>query len=149
MPRYRRRALVAAVLAAALAAVALAWSQGDDASGAESGPALQTGAFRGLAWPTSGRAELRRVEDERARLTFANFATHGAPELYVYVVPGAASGGDIRGGVRIGRLRAVFGDQVYDVRPAALPPGRAAIVIWCDLCHKPWGMAALGPPAEV
>jgi hypothetical protein len=149
MVRHWRRALPAAVLAVALAVGALAWSRGEDASGAERGPALQTGAFRGLAWPASGRAELRRSEDGRARLTFTGFATPGAPELYVYVVPGAAAGGDIRGGVRIGRLRAVFGNQVYDVRPAAVPPGRASIVVWCDLCHKPWGMAALAPPPQV
>jgi hypothetical protein len=146
MALHWRRVVPAVVLGAAVAFAALAWSRGEGAS-AERTPALQTGAFRGLAWPTQGRVELRRGDDGRARLTFAGFSTHAAPELYVYVVPGAAAGGDIRGGVRIGRLRAIVGDQSYDVRPAAVPPGRAGVVVWCDLCHKPWGVATLAPLA--
>ena len=138
----RRFALPALLVAAVLAAAAVALA------GRETRPSapvtLARGTFDGVTQQTTGTATLVALPDGRRKLRFEGFSTRAAPDLFVYLVPGA-SGGEIEGGTRIDRLESVSGAQEY-VLPAAAPGGEhATVVIWCDWCDRPFAAAELTP----
>lgn len=107
------------------------------------GPAALEGSFQGLAHPTTGTARVVEQPDGSRVLTLTGFETDPGPDLYVYLVPGAASGESVDGGTRLGRLKGNIGDQQY-----ALPAGldldaRATAVVWCRAFSVSFGAATL------
>jgi hypothetical protein len=110
------------------------------------GPALSAGAFRGLAHPTEGRARIVEQADGTRVLTLTDFRTDPGPDLYVYAVPGQSDGGDVDGGVQLGRLKGNVGNQQYAL-PADFDPSQgASVVIWCRAFSVSFGAAQLSPP---
>lgn len=137
------RFAIVAVAGLAVAAVTFAFVQLTDGEGeAQAAPLEATAGFSRLAQPTSGRATLVLRGDVR-RLTFPAFRTKAAPDLYVYLVPGKGRGGDIAGGTRLARLKAVWGPQHYRIPQSVDVKMPVAVVIWCALCASAWGHAQL------
>jgi hypothetical protein len=125
-----------------VAAATLALVRLDAAEEAQAAPVRESATFARLAQPTSGRATLVLRGDVR-RLTFPAFRTKAAPDLYVYLVPGKGRGGDIAGGIRLARLKAVWGPQQYRIPKSVNVEMPVAVVIWCALCEAAWGHAQL------
>ena len=130
----------------AVTASVLALAAGSGASPAADLPGVAaSGSFRSLAWPTSGSATVVTGADGRVALELANLRTHAAPELWVYLVPFQAPGGGVAGGWKLGRLSRVTGASTYALPVEAASLRYATVVVWCELCRKPWGAAALRP----
>ena len=125
-------------------AAVLAIASGTGAAPATGAPGVvATGSFRSLAWPTVGTATVVRRADGRVVLELKNLRTHPAPELWLYLVPFGAPGGGVAGGWKIDRLRRVSGAWTYGLPAEAARLAHATVVVWCALCRKPWGAAAL------
>jgi hypothetical protein len=145
-PRLLWSVALAAVVAVGAAAVAVVARSGESPTRGPAG-AVAAGRFQSLAWPTEGSAALVRAANGEVRLVFHRFSTHGAPELYVYVVPGRAPGGDVTGGTRLGRLRSAQSTQSWDVPASVDLGGPLAVVAFCEPCQSPHGIARLQPAA--
>jgi hypothetical protein len=100
--------------------------------------AVASGAFRGLAHETMGRATVMERSDGSRVLTLTGFRTDPGPDLRVYVVPG--DGSDVSNAVDLGRLKGNRGDQQYDV-PDGVRAG--SVVIWCRAFSVAFGVAEL------
>jgi hypothetical protein len=125
-------------------ATLLGVASGSGAAPAEGGQGIvASGPFGSLAWPTSGTATIVTRADGRVVLELANLRTHAAPELWVYLVPFRAPGGGVAGGWKLDRLARVSGASTYALPAAAASLRNATVVVWCELCRKPWGAAAL------
>jgi hypothetical protein len=108
-----------------------------------SGPVSLEGSFASLAHPTEGTARVVEEADGSRVLTLTGFRTDPGPDLYVYVVPGAAPDGDVDGGTQLARLKGNVGSQQYAL-PAELRLGDAAtVVVWCRAFSVAFGAAAL------
>jgi hypothetical protein len=106
------------------------------------GPAAATGSFRSLAHETSGTA--RVVESGGSRvLTLTGFRTDPGPDLFVYLVPGRVSGGDVDGGTSLGSLKGNVGNQQYALPAGFDLDGGATVVIWCRAFSVGFGAATL------
>jgi hypothetical protein len=134
----------AAALVAGLA-VAGGWAALDRGDAA-SGPAQDmSGSFASLTHRTTGTAHLVHRADGTRELRLAGFETRPAPDLFVYVIPRRAPGGEIAGGVKVDSLRTPLGDQTYPL-PADLELGDSpTVVIWCAKCSVAFGSAVLTP----
>jgi hypothetical protein len=137
-----RRAVLVACAAVIVAAGGLVWALRDGGAEASAAPVRATGSFQRLAQPTEGSARIV-LDGNRRVLTFAGFHTQAAPELFVYLVTGKVSGGQISGGIRLGRLKAVDGRQTYRVPDSVPARTPLTAIVWCALCRKPWGAAQL------
>ena len=125
----RLAAVVAVLAVAAGVSVAFVRSSGTDARPV---PALR-GQFRPVTYATSGVATIRDGE-----LVLSHFRTFSSPELYVQFV-----GPEHGHSTTIAPLKSAAGYQRYSL-PSGLDlrPG-SEIVVWCKLCHIPWGYARL------
>ena len=133
---------ILAILAVTAAVLAIASGTGAAPATGAAG-VLATGSFRSLAWPTSGTATMVTRADGRVVLVLKNLRTHAAPELWLYLVPFGAPGGGVAGGWKLDRLRSVTGASTYELPASAANLRHATVVVWCSLCRKPWGAAAL------
>lgn len=133
-------AVVAVVAAGVLAWAALG------RGGASTEPAQDmSGAFTSLTHRTTGTAHLVHRADGSRQLRLTGFETRTAPDLFVYVIPRPAPGGEIAGGVKVDSLRTPVGDQAYTL-PADVELGdRPTVVIWCGKCRVAFGSALLAP----
>jgi electron transfer DM13 len=114
-------------------------------SGAEPGVkgrpgVLASGRFTSIEWPTSGKAMIVRRGDGSLKLELRNLQTQDAPELYLFIAPTNGTGGTRR---KIADLRAVTGNQEYDLPADVARDLHQAVMIWCGKCHKYWGAAHL------
>lgn len=137
------RGTAIALAAAAIGGAAVVLGRGDDSGAAPRPGLVASGAFESMRWPTTGRARLVRAADGRLTLALAGFSTHPAPEVDVYLVPGGAPGGDIAGGIKLGRLARYTGESRYAVPTSFEPRAGTAVVVWCTACSVPHGKAAL------
>jgi hypothetical protein len=136
------RRLGAAALVGALA-VAVGWAALDRGETATATPENLQGSFASLTHRTIGRALLVRRADGARELRLTGFETRTAPDLFVYLIPRSAPGGEIAGGVKIASLRTPVGDSAYPV-PAGLELGDSpTVVIWCAKCRVAFGSALL------
>jgi Electron transfer DM13 len=123
----------------------LAWAalgRGDAAAEPEQD---MSGTFASLTHRTTGTAHLVHRADGTRELRLTGFETRTAPDLFVYVIPRPAPGGEIGGGTKIDSLRTPVGDQTY-VLPASLELGKnPTVVIWCAKCSVAFGSALLVP----
>lgn len=88
---------------------------------------LKRGMFVGLDGPTSGRASLYEQSGTKYVL-LDPFMSHAGPDLYVYISKDADAGDYIR----LGKLRAVTGRQVYAIPGNPTVTDYHFVHIWCQ-----------------
>jgi hypothetical protein len=140
----RRRLSVTALVLLSLGGLAagLLLARG---SGAEPGVkgrlgVLASGRFTTIEWPTSGKAMIVRRADGSLKLELRNLQTQEAPQLFLFIAPTNGTGGERR---KIADLRAVTGNQDYDLPADVAHNLHQAVIIWCGECNKAWGSAHL------
>jgi hypothetical protein len=127
------------------AGATVAWMQLRGGGEANAANTRTSALFEQKAKPTSGRATLIIRGDER-RLVLSPFHTTPAPELYVHLVPGAHSDGQLKGGTRIALMH-IFNRRAEFTIPKSVDTDLPlTVVLWCDLCHTAWGTAVLREP---
>jgi hypothetical protein len=110
--------------------------------------AAQKGAFRSLAHPTSGQAEVVRNAGGSYAVQLRDFSTSDGPAVHVWLTDQAQDAGDAKfngpGHLDLGALKATNGDEVYAV-PAGTDIARyKSVLVWCDRFSVGFGVAALG-----
>jgi hypothetical protein len=146
----RTRFVVALLAAAALAGLAagLVLSQGgssERALAAGHPGVIARGHFTSLEWPTKGTAKIVRTADGRLKLLFGKgFSTQEAPELNLYM---ATYVGGKHGSVwkKLAPLQRFGGAQQYDLPVATADNLHLSVMVFCETCRKPWGVARLAP----
>ncbi len=107
------------------------------------GSVEMAGPFESRTHPTTGTARVIEQADGSRVLALVDFRTDAGPDLFVYVVPGAAEGNDVDGATRLGALKGNVGNQQYAL-PAKLKLGRlATVVVWCRAFSSSFGAAKL------
>lgn len=101
---------------------------------------LASGRFSSIEWPTSGTARIVRKSDGSLKLQLRNLQTQEAPELFLFIAPTNGTGGERR---KIADLRAVTGNQEYNLPANVARNLHQAVIIWCGACNKAWGSAHL------
>jgi hypothetical protein len=89
---------------------------------------LKKGTFVGLDGPTSGRASLYDQSGTKYVVLYP-FESHSGPDLYVYL----AKDIDAADYIRISKLQAISGFQVYKVPASFTPSDYNYIHIWCQM----------------
>ena len=108
------------------------------------GSVVSSGTFQGADefHFGSGRASVVASADGSLRIRFDEFSVRNGPDLFVYIT--RDPGGDIAGGVELGKLKATDGSFEY-VLPDGTDPGAiGSVVIWCKqfavlFAHAPVG----------
>jgi hypothetical protein len=108
------------------------------------GPAALEGSFRGLAHETSGTARIVGSGSART-LTLTGFRTDPGPDLFVYVVPGKASGTHVDGGRELAALKGNVGNQQYAIPGDVDLSAGGTVVVWCRAFSVAFGAADLAP----
>jgi len=98
---------------------------------APAGPvAVSTGMFKGIGHRASGGARILRLPDGTAFVRLDDISIESGPDYVVHLVPGA----DKRrpdGGVELGRLKAVTGNQSYAIPAGTDLSGQLTVLVWC------------------
>jgi len=155
MARHRRRwALAVGTLGAATAGFVLVWFQPqklwidehvDEAPPAASAT-LASGTFVSLDHGTRGRVRILERADGTRVLRLEDLETSNGPDLYVYLSPNPADGGEGAfddDPLDLGRLEGNVGDQNHTL-PAGVDLSRyRSVVIWCDRFDSAFGAAAI------
>lgn len=89
---------------------------------------LTTGGLRGVDHRASGTVSVLDVGGRRL-VRFAGVDIEGTPDPHVYLVPG--HGTSIRGGTRLGTLKADKGSYSYDVPAGFDIGGDFTVMVWC------------------
>ena len=107
------------------------------------GTAELAGTFETRAHTTMGTARVIEQADGSRVLALVDFRTDAGPDLFVYVLPRAATGNDVDGATRVGALKGNIGNQQYAL-PAELSLSDAAtVVVWCRAFSVSFGAATL------
>jgi hypothetical protein len=140
----RRRLSVTALVLISMAGLAagLLLARGSGAEPVAKGRAgvLASGRFSSIEWPTSGTARIVRTSGGSLKLQLKNLQTQEAPELFLFIAPTNGTGGERR---KIADLRAVTGNQEYNLPANVARNLHQAVIIWCGACNKAWGSAHL------
>jgi hypothetical protein len=142
MSRRRLSVTALAVISLAGLAAGLLLARGSGAEPVVKGRTgvLASGRFTSIEWPTSGKAMIVRKADGSMKLELRNLQTQEAPELFLFIAPTNGSGGERR---KIADLRAVTGNQEYNLPADVARNLHQAVIIWCGACNKAWGSAHL------
>jgi hypothetical protein len=138
--------LVAAGLGGLAAGLVLTQSGGSEHALAAGHPGVVAqGHFTSLEWPTKGRATIVRTADGHLVLEFGKgFSTQEAPELNLYL---ATWVGGKHGSMwkKLTALQRYSGTQRYDLPVSVSKNLHIAVMVFCETCRKPWGVARLAP----
>jgi len=102
--------------------------------------------------PTSGTVKIARLPDGRVQLALVDFATVEGPDLRVWLTDQPRSEGLGQAGwqvfddgryVDLGALKAITGNQVYDVPPGTDLKGLISFTIWSKGALTSYGAAQL------
>jgi len=105
------------------------------------------GAFRSLAHPTSGQAEVVKTADGRAVVQLRDFSTSDGPAVHVWLTDKPQDAGDSAFGkdgyIDLGSLKATKGNEVYDVPAGTDVSKYKSVLIWCDRFAVGFGVAPI------
>lgn len=89
---------------------------------------LKRGTFVGLDGPTTGKASLFDQSGEKY-VVLNPFMSHSGPDLYVYLAKDANAADYIK----LGKLQAISGGQVYKVPVSFSASDYNYVHIWCQM----------------
>jgi hypothetical protein len=105
------------------------------------------GAFRSLAHPTSGQAEVVKTPDGKAVVQLRDFSTSDGPAVHIWLTDKAQDAGDSAFGkdgyIDLGSLKATKGNEVYDVPAGTDVSKYKSVLIWCDRFAVGFGVAPI------
>ena len=109
---------------------------------------VQQGAFRTLAHPTSGQAEIVKRTDGSYAAQLRDFSTSDGPAVHVWLTGQAQDAGDAKfkdqGHLDLGALKATNGDEVYEVPTGTDISQYKSVLVWCERFSVGFGVAGLG-----